>query len=462
MQQEVRRRLGEDLLHACARQASIWYEQHDMTAEAIEMALQGGDPERVISLIERFVNSRDFAEYREYHTLQRWIEQLPQQVVHRNPAFCFLYASTLVFSMQPRQATNWGKVEALLQVAEDVWRAQADTTDIGIVLGFRSLTSMWQGELDAARSFAREALSLLPEEEVIWQGISRAILGETELYRGWMDNARQTIRESIAAAQAVGNQHVVRASTIMLAEVCIGQGELYQAEVLYQQVLANCKDDLDDKKKALFGLAGLSYEHNKLTDVEEALEEIFQLGKQFPDESLQIRAELLQARVLFTRNGYERVRQSLQALLIRAQSSPFRPVQQLYRTVLMWQARLQLAEGKLSTLPPWISSSEKATDEWSFKQQEQEALLLARWYLSQDQQDQAIQHLEDRLKIAQERGQVSSSLEIRLLLALAYADFKQATEACQLLLKVLDTAQQEGYQRLFLDEGARLEALLRA
>ncbi len=455
MQQEVRRRLGEAMLRTCAHQASSWYEKHAMPTEAIESALQSGDAEHVISLIEHF------ADYQEYHTLRRWLEQLPQQLVHRHPVLCLLYANTLVFSMQPRQTTDWGKVEALLKGAEDIWREQANTIGVGIILSFRSLASNWQGAYGRAHSFAREALSLLPEGEMTWRGISRGILGETELYAGHLDKACQTIQESIAAGQAGGNPYAVRASTLMLAEVCIGQGELSQAEAYYRGVLANCEDDLDDKKKALFGLARLFYQRNELTAVEQTLEEVFQLGKQFPDESLQIRAEMLQVRVLFARGGYEQVRQHLQTLLVRAQSSPFRPVQQLYRSVLTWQALLQLTEGKLLAVPVWLSPPGQVTDALSFKQQEQEALLLARWYLSQGNQGLAIQQLEDRLKVAQELGQVESVLEIQMLLALAHADLKQASEARELLYAVLIVAQRGGYQRLFLDEGDHLQALLR-
>ena len=192
------------------------------------------------------------------------------------------------------------------------------------------------------------------------------------------------------------------------------------------------------------------------------LEEVFQLGQQFPDKLLQMRAELLQARIFLAHGRFAKTRQCLERLLIHAQDSLFCPAQRFYRTILVWQTRLQLAEGKLTGLPAWLATPEPLIDELSFQQQEQEALLLARCYLALANPERAQQLLEERLQVAQSLEQFESILSIQVLLALTYADLKRIPESRRVLAQALITAQREGYLRILLDEGTPLENLLQS
>jgi LuxR family transcriptional regulator, maltose regulon positive regulatory protein len=111
----------------------------------------------------------------------------------------------------------------------------------------------------------------------------------------------------------------------------------------------------------------------------------------------------------------------------------------------------------------WISSyALRPDDALPRPQQEQEALLLARLLIAQGEHEQAVKLLVRWQSEAHEAGRLYHDLEMRILTSLAFFHDKQLTEARQLLRDALKLAYIEGYQRLFLDEGDALAALLRA
>jgi LuxR family maltose regulon positive regulatory protein len=164
MQHEARRRLGEDALRACLSRASAWYEQHGMLADAVDAAMAAGDGTRAAVLMERFIERQPLAEYYELYTLQRWLAQLPQAVLHAAPALCFAYANVLVFGSASDQLAPpiLTQVEPLLERAEQGWRSSDNLPRLGEVLAFRALLAVRQGDIAQAAHLAQQALVQLP------------------------------------------------------------------------------------------------------------------------------------------------------------------------------------------------------------------------------------------------------------------------------------------------------------
>ena len=97
MQHEARRRLGEDYLRSLYEKASRWYEEHGLLAEAVEVALNARDFAHAADLIERIVGTQN--NINELHTLLRWVEQLPEEVLQFHPALSMSNASALLFTL---------------------------------------------------------------------------------------------------------------------------------------------------------------------------------------------------------------------------------------------------------------------------------------------------------------------------------------------------------------------------
>ena len=272
MQHEARRRLGEDYLHSLYDKASRWFEEQGLLAEAVEVALSARDFARAADLIERIVGPQ--SNINELHTLLRWVEQLPEELLQFHPALCMSYASALLFTLDRSDPATRALIEVPLELAERCWRAAGNMPKLGEALAFRSQVAWWQGDLPQAFAAARQAHELPAEQGTVWSGASTLFLGVEELFAGKFDEARRTALEGRALFEAAGNAYGARAATSMLGELSSRQGELHAAAQFYRQVFAEAAEDPFDMTSALIGLAALSYEWNELQKAEQEVSQV--------------------------------------------------------------------------------------------------------------------------------------------------------------------------------------------
>jgi LuxR family maltose regulon positive regulatory protein len=479
MQHEARLRLGEDTLRACYARASSWYEQHGMLTEAVETAFLAGAFAHAAVLLEQFIGPRQFYELHEYHTLRRWLEALPEEILTQHPDLCFYFA-LVRFASERRVPASLELIERPLQLAENSWQAGDNRAGLGKVYAFRAVIVRLRGYLPQAALLARQALTWLPPGENQWRGTSLSSVGQEKLLAGELDVARQTFLEAHALFQAARNNYGARALLLELSDVYFLQGELRQAAELYREVLTTAGEDLADKGQALLGLARLSYEWNDLQAAEQEAQAASDLGTSLADEALQVHASLVLARIQHARGQTARAQQMLHALFARMQTQK-PPL--LQREILLWLARLQLAAGDLAAVQRWSTTRVMHGETVPLLQQEQEDLVAARLLIAQakalalqpaqpegsygngvadrnSQVDEALRLLEGWQVEAHQHGRTRSELEMLILMALAHFAQKRQSRASQLLREALVLAHAEGYQRLFLDEGDALTALL--
>ncbi|HEV2653429.1 MAG TPA: AAA family ATPase, partial [Ktedonobacteraceae bacterium] len=265
MQQEARRRLGDEQLSQLAARASRWYEEHGMLAEAIGTALDAADPLRSADLIERFVESRRMSNMfviPEWYSLRRWLERLPEEELARRPDLCLHYAMSLLFITfiamgEQRFLTGRKRIYSLLQVAEQQWRDANNTAKLAEVFAFRALLDRQEGKLLSAVTWARQALAWLPPEDRTWRNLSLTVVGIGEQFGGTLSTARATLLEALGLSELQGNTLYARATRGMLGGVSIEQGELRHAcEQLRQiQAEARAQEDRDDIAHTQLALA---------------------------------------------------------------------------------------------------------------------------------------------------------------------------------------------------------------
>ena len=462
MQHEARRRLGAEQLRALSHRASRWYEEHGWLTEAVEAALAAQVFPRAAALIERSIAPELIQN--EYHTLRRWIERLPEAVLHAHPQLCMTYAMAILFTSDRYAPATMARLQPPLQRAEQHWRAADNAPKLGEVLALRAWITWMQGERTQALPVARQALALLPAGEMQWRGVGLAMVGEDELLAGQLHAARQTFSQTRALWQATRNAYGGLATTLALGEVCARQGELHQAAQLYRQVLTEAEHAPMNRHQALsriggaqLGLGALALEWNDLETAEQHATQAVTIGQQVADEGLRVRGALLLARLQHVRGETAEAQQLLQTLVAQ---TPQQRGLSLLREVRAYQARLALAAGDLVAVERFITSTRQG-DEVARLQQEQEALLVARLRIAQGEAAEALRLLEAWRDDAHVQGRGHSALEIMVLQSLAHFAQHDLPRATATLRQALATAQAEGYQRLFLDAGEAMAALLR-
>jgi LuxR family maltose regulon positive regulatory protein len=461
MQHHARQRLGEARLRELSRRASLWYAGHGLLGEAVEAALAARDYPQAADLVERIVAPE--LVHNEYHTLRRWMEQLPEEVLRLHPRLCFTYAVAILFTSVRHAAATRALLQTPLDMAEQAWQAAGDRPRLGEVVAFRSLVAWLQREYARSFSLARQSLELLPGDEAQWRGIALIMAGVEELWAGELNAARPTLTQARALCQAAGNLYGTLDTTLILGDLCVWQGDLGQAGGLYRQALSTAEQApidrdqaLQRRGRALAGLAGLALELNDREAAGRDAAEALDIGRQLADEELLVRASLVLARLELARGEAGPARERLHALAAQTHQPP------LLREVHAWQARLALAAGDLAAARRWAAASVQSGDDLPRIRQEAEALVVARVLLAQGEAEAALRLAGEWEADARAHGRSGRELEIHLLQALAHAALGWPARAGQALVRALELAQPEGYRRVFLDEGEPLARLLGA
>jgi LuxR family maltose regulon positive regulatory protein len=134
----------------------------------------------------------------------------------------------------------------------------------------------------------------------------------------------------------------------------------------------------------------------------------------------------------------------------------------LLREVSAGQAWLALMDGNLAAVQRWSTTAAQPAPDLFLAQQEREAFIVARMLIAQGEPEAARHLLNPWQADAKAQGRGRSELEALMLKALAFFTANNLPQARQTLSQALTLAHPEGYRRLFLDEGEKLAALLRA
>lgn len=473
MGHEARRRLGDAALRLAAERASTWYAAHEMTAEAIETALQGQDFVRAATLIEAFVGphlfilgAERFSSMQEFYTLHRWLAQLPEAELQRRPALCLVYAAAtlIAFNMEPWAPGSMARIAAALDAAEAGWRRQGETTRLGEVFAFRALLAHARGAVREADTWAQQALAWLPPAEMAWRSIVVGVLGQGALFAGNIGEARRLIAEARELSAMLGNRAYLRANVAMLAYLGFERGELRSAEREFRLMLAEAREqeDHDDIGRAQSALAGMLYERNDLAAARQAAVEAVEMGRALKgDELLSVATESL-ARILHAQGETDLALEQLAAMenALFPHTTPLR--YRYAREMRTCQAAIRLAAGDLAAAEQWWAERDPQHEAIPRFQLVQEELLFARLALAQGRPGDALARLHELLAEAERAGKARYAGQVRVVMALAYAVSQQHTMARQTLRAILALAHREGYLRVFLDAGAGMEALLRS
>ncbi len=467
LQAQARQRLSEEELRLCLCRASAWYEQEEMFAEGIEARLSAGEWARAAALMERVLNGENHLAMQERVTLLRWLEMLPEQVLEAHPGLCVNYAAALLFTLDRSSPATMALIEEPLNRAERSYEREEEWGKLGEALSCHAEVARWQEDLPLASSLARRALTFPPEPPMLWRGASILTVVASEMRKGRPEEARRLTLEGqklFETLQIPG--YSVHGATFMLGEISWQQGRLHQAEQSYRQLLATAKENPVDQMAARLGLAKVSYEWNHLAEAEQSVAQVLELGKAHLDElgkyfvevGFLFPGELLQARLYQARGNLLQAQQSLQKLLAFAQEHQLTA---LSRMALAQQVELSLAMGLLTSVEDWQATSNLPDDAAFAMQQEQEALLRARFLIARGEITEALHLLDNWQEEAHTWRRIRSELEIQLLLSLAYAANSRPAQAEQAVKEALILAQPEGFQRLFLEKGEALAILLR-
>ncbi|QBD83284.1 hypothetical protein EPA93_47915 [Ktedonosporobacter rubrisoli] len=469
MQAEARPRLGDDRLRIISARACRWYEEHNLYTDAIEAALQAQDHARAADLIERHLAAPyAYQQAKEYHTLYRWLGQLPEALLQQHPTLCLTYVTALLsVVISPRLTPSTELLlSKFLQMAEQSFRAEANLPRLGEVFALRALVAWRQDDAIQAAHFGREALSWLKEEQTTWRSLSLSVVGKAELlFKGNVHVAQRMLEEALALCETAENRYfkLRRTTANMLGTTFFEQGKLHLARKYYQQALVEAREQIDSGSicHSLLGLGRICYEHNELDIAQQQAEEVKDIGHSLAYEFHEVQATLLLTRIQHARGESKAALQHLNALLTHLQTAqPYDHASPLFQDVLTWQVRLSLSTNDLATVQHWTAASAQFVEALPPFSSAQRGLVIARAHYLEGREEVALATLQALLNQALPAGHQRISFEAQALLALVYEKLGKSSQARQTLHTLLAQTYAEGYLRPFLDEGETMARLL--
>lgn len=457
IQHLAHQRMGEESVQSIYEKASRWYETHGLYDEAIEAALTAGLFEPAMGLIIKFVEIHDLTEL---YTLNRWMESIPADMILLNPAICFAYAQSLLYTQDRFAPATAARIEPFLRSAETVWRERGNNQGLGKLLSTRGLMALWQGDFHKAFEYSHQSLQELPEFDVLHRGISLITLCYEALDSGNILDTQDMALEARALMGAARNIFGVLAATQCLSEVFFLQGEMELAEQLSQQILAEANEAagesmLDDRGWAELTLGHIAYEQNDLERAEQYASRALELSQQRGNEFLQTQATIRLAYINTSKDNSEGALELVKSLAARIQNPA------LLREIQGAQVVFSIRTNDITSLDWWLA--ELGTDQnIPPAQREREAFTMARLQMAKGKPGEALAALNGWQADAAEHGRVRSQVEAACLEALAHFANYDQKKALLALTRALTIGQSKGFRRLFLDGGMQMVTLLQA
>lgn len=469
------------------RRAAQWFAEQGFWAEAVEQSLSGRQFEQAAHCIAETAGEAVWRRG-ESSTLNRWLDRLPEEVVHGHPRLCLLRLRPLLI------AVRIDEIERLLNHAERCLRQQAaaegtvvppDGEDQmwGEVLAVRAFVARFRDDLDGALALCAEAMRRLPHTGVnLWRGVVAILRSNIQASRGDIVGALEGFREAAAVGELVGDVQTTCISLYSCALLSEELGRLRQAEALYRRINGFLREQTgaaaDDDRRLLppiasyaqVGLASLALERNQPALARQLVEQSRPAARLI--ESVQVIYRGLDLLLdLYLLEGNEgAAREMMREWELLVQSRPLTPL--LQATETLW-ARLALGCGDLHAVEEWAEQQEERFRESLegefvpggeaaevFLQTETDLLVLARLRRLQNRPLEALEIL--RVVRARGAAMARDALVVRCLAmeSAVLASLDRGSEASDTLAEVLRTAEPEGYVRSIVEAGLELVPLL--
>lgn len=446
--------IGTERRREIHRRAAQWYALHGQPVAAVNHFLLAGCIEQAMRLIEQI--SQDLLEQGRSRLLLRWFEQLPTDSVHSHPALTLTLSWALGLSRRHDKVQQ--QLSALILETE---------LSAGQQLECQAIRAVSLAMVDRTH----ESLNLLEQEPTLLEEASplhRQVMLHITIYGLIAANdfvgARQALAQSLtysdehreAFTHAMANSFSAAIDLIQgrlstaLGQLAAIPGDSALPHLLYRHGSRSLND---------VTLAIALYERNEIDRCQQLLTEILPLIAENGTPDQLIYSHLLMARIHLLRqepnlaNEYLDELDSLSCVhdIPRLSNSAW-----LGRAWMAWKQG-DMAGANYAYRRATAQIGQQGSGQLVIYQHEADWQVLMQLRLAVEGRPgpATLDELEKAIAKARQDGRVRRCLELQILLVRAHLNLEPNDErALQLLAAPLRHAIDQGYSRLFLDEGA--------
>ena len=465
------------------RRAAQWCEQQGMVEDAVQYALTTEDFDLAGNLIEKV--SGDVVGRERISLMMRWVKSLPKEVLYSRPRLCLYYIWTLSFGGYLDEADI---LIRYFEEAFDEYKALGEKTifhsrltslktkpppslaglsfedRISIILNVQHASIERFRDLEKAKNYCELALKQIPANDYDNLTTTLFFMGHIQLLNGDTLLAQQTLRESLRLTLLTQESSINLSAVNYLGQAMILQGKLHQAMELFTQAAQLMQGR---PKSHLLGIelirmGDVQREWNELDKASQNIQEGLHLAESIGD-------------FVFLREGYvakSKLEQSLGNL--ENAVSYLQKAEQIARNtettrgitpIKPLQVRLWINLGDMQSAEQWVKDSGLDIDNNVILNSlhfldEYSLITLARLYIARGRLVDARRLLDQLHSFASSAGRQGRVIEILIFQALTDYAGGEMRLAMETLTKALALAEPEGYIRLFVDEGEKMEELL--
>jgi LuxR family transcriptional regulator, maltose regulon positive regulatory protein len=436
------------------RRACTWFEENGFLAEALAHALAAGDLDRLAKIVERYTFT--IMEAYEASSLLNWLNSLPERVTNSYPWLIIAQAWLLAYLGRNDQ------IEPAIEVAEK-FADPEDRRINGYIAAMRTLA----GELGARQMQdgiiqARKALELLPQDEFRPRAFVCYHLANLLSWQGDNPAALKALEEASSLSLSAGDLELAMSAQFEIANILRYQGKLRQSLDVFETTLQMADAHSPGRKLKSFPI-GYAYLQKaqiylEWNDLEKALHfarEGIRLCELWGYSDYLYNGWIIYANIFYETGDLD---EALGA--IREAEHIFPKTTPGGRDFAL-EAVINQAKGNWTSTAAWLSSCGMSPADTPDFVHRFEYYFFAVILKEQGMLEEAYRILEG-LQVVAEKAEANNLL-LKILIQEAFiADsLGEEEQALTFLQRALQLAEPEGYIRVFMNGGIKMEELLR-
>lgn len=232
---------SKEQVYEANNMAGKWYESNGLTNKAVNQYINAENFDQVVGLIEDSCLKKILSN--EYSSVIVWLENIPQDIILKNPRFCIAYMYIYIYD----DVNYYRYLEFTEKILEDYQDEDYKRECLGILLIAKGDKSLIKSEYKNSVDYYKNALDYL-KDNIFWHTIINLKLGVVYFYLNDLVSEKRVFDQAVLLSQSYNDQdlYLVVNRNILLSRLL--RGKLIECESICNIFLNN--NLYDESKKS--------------------------------------------------------------------------------------------------------------------------------------------------------------------------------------------------------------------